>query len=299
MTTRIVAAAQLGPASPAKVDTVARIARLIERAGAEGAALVVFPELALTPYFAAAVHEDVTPFFERELHSPETEPIFAAIAAAEVEVVLPFAEQADAALYNSAALIGAGGVEIGRYRKMHIPGHHEPQPEQPVTFLEKRYFAPGDLGFPVYEATSGRVGMLICYDRRFPEAYRCLALGGAEIIAIGFNEEATVPDPDAAPAGARWRDPSEVAMRAGAHANGVYVIAAGKGGVEGGMPFIGGSIVIDPTGEVLARSATDGDELVLAEIDLEAARRLRTHLDLATNRRPESYGILSRTPLPA
>jgi predicted amidohydrolase len=138
--------------------------------------------------------------------------------------------------------------------------------------------------------------MLICYDRRFPEAYRCLALGGAEVIAIGFNEEG---EPDATPVGASERDPSEIAMRAGAHANGVYVIAAGKVGSEGDLHFIGGSLVIGPTGDALARARGAGDELVLAEIDLCAARRLRERLDLATNRRPDAYGVLVRAPVPA
>lgn len=292
MTTSIVAAAQLGPASATKADTVARIARLVAQAGAEGAALVVFPELALTPYFAAVVHDDPTPFFERELRSSETAPIFAAIAASGVEVVLPFAERSGAHGYNSAALIGAAG-EIGRYRKMHIPGHREPLPDGSVTFMEKRYFAPGNLGFPVFDAAVGRVGMLVCYDRTFPESYRCLALGGAEIIAIGHNSPV---EPDAYGTTAWGGDGQaaieELPMRAGASANGVYVIAAGKVGSEGGMDYIGGSLVIGPGGEVLARATADGDQLALAEIDLEAARQVRARLNLEMNRRPDAYGII-------
>lgn len=299
MTTQIVAAAQLGPASAAKAETVARIARLIEQAGSEGVTLVVFPELALTPYFATVLHDDPTSFFERELRSPETAPLFAAIAAAGVEVVLPFAELAGANCYNSAALIGADGGEIGRYRKMHIPGHSEPLPDGRLTFMEKRYFAPGDLGFPVYAARSARVGMLVCYDRQFPESYRCLALDGAEVIAIGYNSPLE-PEEDASTArdvaGQVFAEDGALAMRAGARANGVHVIGAGKAGVEWGTRYIGDSLVIGPTGNVLAQAKGEGDQLVLAEIDLDFGRRVRERLNLGTNRRPEWYGTLGRAP---
>lgn len=297
MATELVAAAQLGPASPTRAETVARIVRLIGDAGRAGAQFVVFPELALSPYFAAAVHADVLPFCEPDLPAPDTAPIAAAAAAHGVALVLGFAERRDGALYNSAALLDAAGREVGRYRKVHIPGQVEPAAETPFTILEKRYFTPGDLGFPVYDAPAGRTGMLICYDRRFPEAYRCLGLAGAEVIAIGYN---TPVFPGSGPGStlAGGQALSELCMRAGAYANGVYVIAAGKAGVEGGVQYIGGSVVIGPTGEVLARAATGGDELVLAEIDGAVAARARARLNLEVNRRPDQYEVLVRTTAP-
>src|SRR5262249_17279339 len=150
--------------------------------------------LALSPYFAAVIHDDISPFSEPELPSAETMPIFEAIMRTGVEVTLPFSETQGASFYNSAALIGPDG-EIGRFRKVHLAGKVEPDPDRPLTLLEKRYFVPGDLGFPVFEAQSGRVGMMICADRRYPESYRCLALGGAEIIAIGYNTPCTPGSP--------------------------------------------------------------------------------------------------------
>ncbi len=294
MSKYLVAAAQLGPVSPTRAQTAERIVRLVEQAGREGVRLAVFSELALSSYFATVVHDDVTPFLESDLPSPETAPIFRAAATHGVAVVLPFAERQGATCYNSAALIDTSGREVGRYRKTHIPGQVEPADDGSFRILEKRYFAPGDLGFLVYDSPVGRLGMLICYDRRFPEAYRCLALGGAEVIAIGYNTP-VFPGSTLAKGQAQ----SELCMRAGAYANGVHVIAAGKAGVEGGVEYIGGSVVIDPSGEILRKAATDGDELVLAEIDAKAAADLRGRLNLEINRRPDLYGGLVQTRAPA
>jgi predicted amidohydrolase len=294
MSKYLVAAAQLGPVSPTRAQTAERIVRLVEQAGREGVRLAVFSELALSSYFATVVHDDVTPFLESDLPSPETAPIFRAAATHGVAVVLPFAERQGATCYNSAALIDTSGREVGRYRKTHIPGQVEPADDGSFRILEKRYFTPGDLGFPVYDSPVGRLGMLICYDRRFPEAYRCLALSGAEVIAIGYNTP-VFPGSTLVKGQAQ----SELCMRAGAYANGVHVIAAGKAGVEGGVEYIGGSVVIDPSGEILRKAATDGDELVLAEIDAKAAADLRGRLNLEINRRPDLYGGLVRTRVPA
>ncbi len=294
MTKQVVAAAQLGPASETRTGTVARIVRLIREAADAGAALIVFPELALTPYFAAEIRDDAGRFFEATMPSPETWPIFDLAAARGIAVVLPFAELQGSTRFNSAVLIGEHGHEAGRYRKVHIPGHVEPSPDEPYRNFEKRYFSPGDLGFPVYPSPVGPLGILVCYDRRFPEAYRCCALAGAELIAAGYNDDygpgATAQTAEAGQA------LSELAMRAGAYANGVFVIGAGKGGVEDGTGYIGGSVIIGPTGEILAKAKTDSDELVLAEIDREAAARVRERLNLALNRRPEHYQLLTRVP---
>ncbi len=294
MATHLVAAAQLGPVSHTRSETVARIVRLVEQAGHEGVQLTVFSELALSSYFATLVHEDVLPHFESDLPSAETAPIFQAAAKHNVAVVLPFAERQGTTLYNSAVLIGADGSEIGRFRKVHIPGHVEPADDGSFRILEKRYFTPGDLGFPVYDSQAGRVGMVICYDRRFPEAYRCLALDGAEVIAVGYNTP-VFPGGGSGSTIAGGQAQSELCMRAGAYANGVPVIAAGKAGVEGGVEYIGGSVVIGPTGDILAKATTDADELVLAQLDADAAAAIRGRMNLEVNRRPDAYGPLVRT----
>ncbi len=289
----LVAAAQLGPASPARRDTVARIVRLVEQAGREGVGFLVLPELALSTYFATVVHEDVTPYFEPGLPAPDTAPIFQAVAAHGITTVLPFAEQQGPRFFNTAALLDRDGREVGRYRKTHIPGQREPADDGSLKILEKRYFTPGDLGFPVFDTPIGPTGILICYDRRFPEAYRCLALGGAEVIAIGYNTP-VFPGNTLA----RGQEQSELCMRAGANANGVYVIAAAKAGVEGGVEYIGGSVVIDPTGDILRKAQSSDDELVLADIDSDAGARVRERLNLDVNRRPELYGDLARMRAP-
>jgi predicted amidohydrolase len=292
MSTLRVAAAQLGPASPAQSDTVNRIVALIDQAGAEGVEFVVFPELALSPYFANKVRpfEEADSFAETEFPSAATQPIVEAVKRNKLTAVIPFAEKTAEGLYNSAALIGPDGAELGRYRKMHIPGIVEPDPDQARQVFEKRYFLPGNLGFPAYESEVGNVGMAICYDRRFPETFRCLGLSGSEVYAVVFNTgwDESVPDGQQ-----RSIEAHELAVRAAALYNGIPAIASGKAGVEEGKGYIGASSVISHTGEVLARSTSDGDDLVVAELDLDAAAAARARLAHNVNRRPDEYAAIA------
>ena len=285
-----VAAAQLGPASADKAETISRIAALIDEAGSKGVQLVVFPELALSPYFASKVREDAESFAETSFPSQETAPIIEAIRRNNITTVIPFAEMTPEGLYNSAALLDGSGQDLGRYRKMHIPGTVEPSPEKHRSGLEKRYFLPGNLGFPAYASPVGPVGMAICYDRRFPETFRCLGLSGAEIYAVVFNTPYNQAEDNAR---AKSIESHELAVRCAASYNGIPAIAAGKAGVEGGLPFIGASSVISHTGDVLARSTSDGDDLVVAEIDFAAAAEARVRLDLAANRRSDQYSAIT------
>ena len=179
--------------SPEHAQTVARIVSLIKQAGAAGAELVVLPELSLSSYFAAEIHDDVSCFFEQEMPGDETAAIFAA-AAGGTAVVLPFAELMGPMYFNSAVLVDPAGGEVGRFRKVHIPGYTEPAPDGSFRLYEKRYFTSGDLGFPVYDSPVGKLSMLICADRRYPESYRCCAVAGAEVIAIGYNTRGHRPD---------------------------------------------------------------------------------------------------------
>lgn len=290
MTVRTVAAAQLGPASEDKAKTVARMVDLLDEAGRQGVKFLVFPELSLTPYFAGAVREDAASFAEATFPSEETAPLIEAIKRNGITSVVPFAEaMPGGTLFNSAALVGADGTELGRYRKMHIPGTTDLVEGRPIQILEKRYFKPGDLGFPAYESEIGSVGMAICYDRRFPETFRCLALSGAEIYAVVFNTPYNDAEENAQ---ARSIEAHELAVRAAARYNGLPAIAAGKAGVEGGLPFIGASSVISHTGDVLARSTSDGDDLVVAEVDFTAAGKARADLRLDINRRPDQYDAI-------
>jgi predicted amidohydrolase len=290
MTVRKVAAAQLGPASSDKAETVARMVDLLDQAGRQGVEFVVFPELSVTPYFAGEIRADVASFAEKPFPSEQTAPLIEAIRRHHITTVVPFAEDTRDGLFNSAALIDGTGKELGRYRKMHIPGTVDVDPAKPFQILEKRYFKPGDLGFPAYDSPVGPVGMAICYDRRFPETFRCLGLSGAEIYAVVFNTPYNQAEDNAR---ARSIEAHELAVRCAARYNGVPAIAAGKAGVEGGLPFIGASSVISHTGDVLARSTSDGDDLVVAEIDFAAAAEERARLDLANNRRTDQYSAIT------
>jgi len=283
--TLTVAAAQLGPSSPTKTQTVERMVTLMEEAGKQGVELLSFPELSLTPYFAAKVHANVDPFFEETLPSPTTQPLFQAAQHSKMHFVLPYAERDNGAYYNSAALITPEGVVLERYRKMHIPGWVEPRWEG-LNILEKRYFALGNLGFSVASLPKAQTGILICYDRRFSEGYRALALGGAELICVPYNTPTFGQPPEVG------QETSEVLLRAGAMENQLFIVAVGKAGVEDGAEYIGGSEIIAPTGQVLAKAKTNGDELVIATIDMDEVRALRKKWDFLADRRPDTYRTL-------
>lgn len=280
-----VAAAQLGPNSPSKPDTIGRIVALMEEAGKQGVELVVFPELALSPYFATKVHRSWENFFEETLPSAVTQPLFQAAQRAKLYWVLPYAERENGCYYNSAALISPEGTMLGKYRKSHIPGTVEPRWEG-LNILEKRYFSLGNLGFPVFALPQVRLGALICYDRRFSEGYRALALGGAELICVPYNTP-TFGQPREV-----GQETSEILLRAAAMENQLFIVAVGKAGVEDGAEYIGGSEIIAPTGRVMAKAQTDGDELVVATVDLDEITRLKEKWDFLPDRRPDLYQAL-------
>jgi predicted amidohydrolase len=179
-------------------------------------------------------------------------------------------------------LVDPEGTILGKYRKTHIPGTVEPRWEG-LNILEKRYFSLGDLGFPVVSIPKARVGTLICYDRRFSESYRSLALEGAEILCVPYNTP-TLGKPREV-----GQETSEVLLRAAAIENMVFIIAVGKAGVEDGAEYIGGSEVISPTGRVLTKAQTEGDELVIAAIDLDEIAELKEKWDFFPDRRPQEY----------
>jgi N-carbamoyl-D-amino-acid hydrolase len=289
-----VAAAQLGPASEVAADNVPRLVGLVNAARVQGVQLIAFPELALTTYFATRVHDaDWEAYFEDSLDSPHLVPIRVAAAAAGMALVLPFAELAPHGRFNSAALFDADGSLLGMYRKMHIPGTAEPKGREPES-LERRYFLDGDLGFPVYDSSLGRIGMLICADRGLPESWRCLGLADAEIVVTPYNTSTNVAHNPRSGRSAvetlRYQQP--LRMCAGANQNGYFVVAPGKAGVERGVPYIGDSMVIGPWGDILTRAASEGDELVIADLALADILDAKAHLNLAIRRRPETYRIL-------
>ncbi|MGI9614055.1 MAG: nitrilase-related carbon-nitrogen hydrolase, partial [Acidimicrobiales bacterium] len=192
-----VAAAQLGPIQldEPRESAVARLLDLLRTAAGRGADLVVFPELAFTTFFPRWWFDDVAEvearFFEPSMPSPVTRPLFDAAAELNVGFTIGYAELADGKRFNTSILVGPDGSIVGKYRKIHLPGHADHKPDAAFQHLEKRYFEVGDLGFPVYRCSDSIVGMLICNDRRWPEAFRVLGLQGAEIVTLGFNTPST------------------------------------------------------------------------------------------------------------
>ncbi len=176
---------------------------------------------------------------------------------------------------------------------MHLPGHAELDPHRAFQHLEKRYFDPGDLGFPVVRALGGVVGMLICNDRRWPEAYRVMGLQGVELITLGFNTPSVNSQrPSEGPLIRTFHH--KLSLQAGAYQNATWVVAVAKAGVEDGHPLFGCSVIVDPDGCIVAESQTEDDEMLLADCDLDATRfGKETIFDFARHRRPEHYGRIT------
>jgi len=293
----IVAAAQLGPIQRAdrRVDVVKRLLALLHEAKARGAELVVFPELALTTFFPRWWMQDqaeIDAFFETEMPGPETKPLFDEARRLGLGFCLGYAEKtADGHRYNTSILVDAGGRAVLTYRKIHLPGHAEHEPWRPFQHLEKRYFDVGDLGFPVWRALGGVLGMCICNDRRWPETYRVMGLQGVEMILLGYNTPAH--NPPAPEQDALGPFHNHLVMQAGAYQNATWVVGVAKCGREEGCDLIGQSAIIAPSGEIVAQAATLGDELISARCDLDLTRPYKdTIFNFARHRRPEHYRLI-------
>jgi 5-aminopentanamidase len=272
-----VAVAQMDPKLGAYGDNLERIHALLEEALAHGARLTVFPECATTGYGFADLPSAHT--VAERVPGPTTEALTRICRAHRMEgggpyVVVGLLERTDdpEVVYNSAVLVGPEGL-VGCYRKAHLP-----------LLGVDRFTTPGDTGFQVWETAVGRVGILICYDLRFPEAMRVLSLAGADLIALPTN----------------WPDGSqnapELFTRTRALENRVFVLACNRCGEESGFLFFGHSQITDPRGKVLAE-AEAGEAICYADIEPAQARRKRIilrpgefELDTVGDRRPELYG---------
>ena len=190
--------------------------------------------------------------------------------------------------YNTAILVDRAGRLVGKYRKVHLPGHAEHEPWRPFQHLEKRYFDVGDLGFPVWRALGGVLGLCICNDRRWPETYRVMGLQGVEMILLGYNTPAH--NPPAPEQDALGPFHNHLVMQAGAYQNATWVVGVAKCGREEGCDLIGQSAIIAPSGEIVAQAATLGDELITARCDLDLTRVLQGH-DLQFRPPPPSRAL--------
>ncbi|MDE2334443.1 MAG: N-carbamoyl-D-amino-acid hydrolase [Rhodospirillales bacterium] len=292
------AAAQMGPTQRAdtRAATLARMIALLEQAAARGVRLVVYPELAFTTFFPRWLlpEEEVERFVEPAMPNPSVQPLFDRARALGIGFYVGYAERAGAQRFNAAATVGPDGAVLGHYRKVHLPGTVEPRPGEAHQQLEKRYFAYGDLGFPAFRGPaawgSPVLGMLICNDRRWPEAWRVYALQGVELMLMGYNSAAHDPNGGDAESAERRTFHSTLAAQANAYMNATWAVATAKAGVEDGAGLIGGSCIVSPDGIVVAQAATLDDELVVADCDLDACRQGKTKMfDFAAHRRPEHY----------
>jgi len=260
---------------------IAKAKEMVRRAAAQGANIVLLPELFETPYFCqdeSAAHLALARPFEGNPLIAE----FAALAK-ELAVALPlsFFERANNVYFNSLAMIDENGSVLGRYRKSHIPDG--------PGYQEKFYFRPGDTGFKVWPTRNASVGTAICWDQWFPEAARVMALKGAEIL---FYPTAIGSEPPPAPP-VDSRDHWRRVMQGHAAANYVPVVAANRVGVEKGQAseirFYGSSFIAGPTGEILVELDRGEEDVITARLDLAEIASLRGSWGLFRDRRPDLY----------
>jgi predicted amidohydrolase len=313
----------------------------MDEASSHNVRVIAFPELALTTFFPVKLlssSAQVASYFEPAspsspyavLDSPHAKPLVDKAHALNMDFYLGYAERwtaedgqtttdYNAALYYSVA----AGRALAKYRKVHLPGTKEPvapPPGKASTFqqLEKRYFAPGDLGFEAFRApglvadavksedsasseteTDGRgdpiLGMLICNDRRWAEGWRCYGLQGAELVIEGYNTTMWAPQYDGTPEeqGDLADFHHRLSCQAGSYQNACWSVNVAKCGEENGQWMIGGSMIVHPDGHVVAESKTLADELIVAEIDLAACRRGKERVfNFEKHRRIEHYSRL-------
>jgi N-carbamoyl-D-amino-acid hydrolase len=291
-----VAAAQLGPVQKAegRQQVVARMLDLMEQAKAKGADFIVYPELALTTFFPRWYHGDRTEadqWFEQSMPNPAVQPLFDRAKACGMAMSFGYAERTPEGRYfNTSILVDRDGKTVGLYRKVHLPGHVEFDPLRTHQHLEKRYFEPGDLGFPVWRTLGGLFGMCICNDRRWPEVYREMGLQGVEMVTLGFN----TPSVNSQKASEGLEDRlfhHRLSLQAGAYQNSTWVVAVAKAGSEDGHHLMGGTLIVDPDGKIVAELPGEEDGVLVHTCDLDATRfGKETIFDFKRHRRPEHYG---------
>lgn len=287
----------MGPNQPdvPKSETVNRLCVMMREAANAGAKIIVFPELALTTFFPRQWIEDeveLNSYYETSMPNASTKPLFDLSNKLDMTFYLGFAELTqDGHRFNTSVLVRAGEI-IGKYRKIHLPGHSEYK-EAPFQHLEKRYFEVGDTGFPVFEDRNIQMGMCLCNDRRWPETFRVMSLQGAELVMLGYNTPVQ---------NIHWSEPEHLRMfhnrlvlQAAAYQNSLWICAAAKAGTENGSVLIGGSCIVAPTGEIVAQATSVEDEVITFDADLELGQQFRNNVfNFSAHRRPEFYEEITR-----
>jgi len=289
MSARItVAAAQTGPVLNDDISSGVRQAcSMIEEAAAKKVDIVCFSELFLTPFFPNRLENNFSKWF-LTLPSKVTEPLFELCKRHGIAMVFPYGEQEGRHFYNSAAIVDREGRILGGYRKTHIPAIFPSDLPGGTGSYEKFYFTPGS-SFPVFDIGDVKVGIQICYDRKFPEGSRALAVQGAEIlfmpICAASYGETSLRD-------STW----DIPLRARAYENGTFVVAVNRAGNEHGRRHLGRSMIISPIGaRLMAEASEDRVELLVSTLDLNAVSVAQRSLPWWRDRRPDIYQPLVTT----
>lgn len=257
---------------------------MVEEAAAKGADVICFGELFLTPFFPNRLIQDFAKYF-LELPSPITDPLLSLARKKGIAVVFPYGERAGKYFYNAAAVFDRTGKHLGTYRKTHIPAILPSELKGGTGSYEKFYFSPG-AEFPVFELDGVKIGIQICYDRKFPEGSRALALKGAEIL---FMPICAATYGETKLRGNTW----ELPLQARAYENGVFVVAVNRCGDEHGRNHIGKSMIVNPVGaEIMAVASTERPQLLVATLDLDDVDKAQKSLPWWRDRRPELYEVL-------
>lgn len=328
-----VAAAQVGAVhcDADRSSTLSRLLTLLRDAAKRGARIVLFPEITFTTFFPRHLFRsqpELDKYFEHSdiTQAPDTAPLFKLAQELHVDICVGYAERTpEGTGYNTCIYYSAAAQKVlQKYRKVHLPGTSEPFEEpDAVNQLEKRYFAPGDLGFEAFrvpglfenaakasmsgEHTKGEgdpiIGLLICNDRRWPEAWRCYGLQGAELILCGYNTAGFAPslwgsDPNISHEKAE-QDAlfhHRLVMQSNSYMNSCFSVSAARCGLDDGKyDLIAGSSVVDPTGRILGETTEKEDELLVVEIDLDQVRAGKEKtFDFGRHRRVETYGRITR-----
>jgi predicted amidohydrolase len=277
-----IAAAQTGPVLSENMAPGIEVAcMMVKDAALQGADIICFSELFLTPFFPNQLRADYEHFF-LELPSPVTDPLFETARRNAIGIIFPFGEKAGHYYYNAAAVFDRAGRHVGTYRKTHIPAILPSNTKGGTGSYEKFYFTPGD-ALPLFEMDGVRFGIQICYDRKFPEGSRALALQGAEIIfmpicAATYGEKVL--------RGNTW----ELPLQGRAYENGVFVVAVNRSGDENGRRHIGRSMIVSPVGaSVMATAGADEPQLLVQELDLDEVAAAQKSLPWWRDRRPDLY----------
>ena len=293
-----VAAAQTGPIhwEESRKTVVGRLLALMAEAKSMNCHLVVFPELALTTFFPRYYMEDpkkMDPWFEDQMPNPAVQPLFSYSQKHGIGFSIGYAEKTLAGEhFNTSILVDRTGTIVGKYRKVHLPGHSKYEPERQWQHLEKRYFKPGDLGFPVWRTMDSIIGMCICNDRRWPETFRVMGLQGVELVVLGYNTPKLNSLKKDESAETRMHQ-NHLCMQSGAYQNACWVVGTAKAGNEDGFEMMAGSSIINPNGEIVAIAQTSEDELLTFNCDLDDCTfPKRTTFNFDAHRRIEHYGLI-------